>query len=571
MKAFVARSQMRLPWWLVILAAFGVVYACSFTPVYVEGDDARSIAYHALGRVGDLEPPYAYYQSGADLLLRVFPPDEPVLRGVSIALTSVAMVVFSMLVLLLVFDLMGRHGVRHRERLALVVILAIPELFYLGLVYDPSVIGMCFALGAHLVIRRALRNQEAPARQAGPRSWAQSAAAAALLGLAGAFRWSLVLYGWIIFCDWVLGVGRQPTHGLRGYLNRCLSASAWGLMAAIVWLGALALSGYGSDAIIQYYRFVLEWSAYRSAWQVWLAADLALATPALAALCVLGAGCWLRERSNLLPFAVLAALPAFPAFSFWPKVLLWIFPILILLLAAGYVACYERNRHGGWGKSLQIGVGVLLVIPWMVGLQMTSGESAWGPGFEVRPFDRTGVIEPLRATIWRAGSAVPTPEGPRPLWGHAGTLVGGAWRRFTSEAAEERKTVVRIAVTDGLPIIVLQGETGYVVTELARLGFTTSDGFMANREDPWLSMRRFTRGNQSVLLLKLRPQPAGFFKDGHRIQEVIEQVGHDEVVVTSYPGSLRALFKVAPSSMRKLGPSSAVVSLTSIFRSQGAP
>src|SRR5262245_19526722 len=106
---------------MAVLLVFGAVYARALTFEYVDGDDASSIAYHALGRDEVTQGSYAGYQSGADLLLRLVPAHEPTLRVLAITLTCLAMMLYVVLMLRLVFDLLGQHGIRSRGRFAVVV------------------------------------------------------------------------------------------------------------------------------------------------------------------------------------------------------------------------------------------------------------------------------------------------------------------------------------------------------------------------------------------------------------------------------------------------------------------
>jgi len=55
---------------------------------YIEGDDATSIAYHALGRIESLQPHYAGYQGMMDKVLILLPANEALLRTFSILFSA---------------------------------------------------------------------------------------------------------------------------------------------------------------------------------------------------------------------------------------------------------------------------------------------------------------------------------------------------------------------------------------------------------------------------------------------------------------------------------------------------
>ena len=50
-----------------------------------------------------------------------------------------------------------KHSGGRRMLAALALLLAIPELFYFGLVYSPTMVAMCLVLSGHLMIRKLFR------------------------------------------------------------------------------------------------------------------------------------------------------------------------------------------------------------------------------------------------------------------------------------------------------------------------------------------------------------------------------------------------------------------------------
>ena len=71
------RAVDSVPWYWALIISFGVVFAFSFTPVYIHPDSAQSILFHALGRNFNVSYPYAPYTAGMDLLLSVLPLANP--------------------------------------------------------------------------------------------------------------------------------------------------------------------------------------------------------------------------------------------------------------------------------------------------------------------------------------------------------------------------------------------------------------------------------------------------------------------------------------------------------------
>jgi len=548
-------------WAALVLVFFGVIYACSLTLVYVEGDDAESIAYHALGRNAEWQRSFSAYQGGADLLLRLLPANESVLRVVAISVTSLSMVAFVLLMFVLVFDMLGSMAPSKRTLAAVVVMLAIPEVFYLGLVYHPAVIGMALALAAHVLLRRALRQHE-EAGTWSARTTMLAVMAVFLLGAGAAIRWTLVMYGWVILWDWVLGIGRKPSGDRGVYVRRFTQACVWGFGAAVAWWLAVVASGYSLADILAYPSFAREWMAYAYDWRVVLAQGLSVFTPALVVLGICGIAVFVQKDRRLAGFVIATLAPVLLLIT-WsdPKQYLWAFPSLVLCVMAGWHALITWTAGSKQRRTVQVGLVILVLLPWGVGVRTVQGDTAWGPHFEVRPYDRPHPEESGLSVALGSGAAVPTPEGPRPLWGHASVLLGGEWRAFNVKAAQEHTRIVEAATAGRLPILVLQGTTGFLVCELARQGFG-SVAIVPGPVHVASQIRRFSNHNgQSVALMKIYAHLPELIRDEGRLREIVEAVSSEEVIATGYPEDLRLLFKFAPQAMRMIGPGSAVVSL----------
>src|SRR5829696_5354035 len=152
------------PTWIVITALiFLIIFQFSGTWIYIDGDDATSIAYHVLGRNTSIQPPYSPYQGMMDKLLGLLPSDEPTQRTVAFGITRLASILMVILILALVFDWLQESGRQYspslRAVISVVLLLAVPELFYLGLVYSPTMVAMCFVLFAHLLIKQIVASQ----------------------------------------------------------------------------------------------------------------------------------------------------------------------------------------------------------------------------------------------------------------------------------------------------------------------------------------------------------------------------------------------------------------------------
>lgn len=558
----------RLSWVLVVILIFGIIYAGSLTFVYVEGDDASSIAYHALGRDRALQPPYSVYHAGADLILSLLPAREHTLRVAAMTISSLAAICVGILMLALAFAWMDGTSVVQKWLVALVVLLASPELFYLGLVYTPSLIAMTFALAAHLLIRQAVSGWERPEKNR-LNNWLKVALSAALFGFGGACRWDVLLYGGVIFADLIIGPGIQQADNIRRPVwNRSRLAVSWGTLALLAWGVVIAASGYGFGSISKTTNMAAQIAAEEHNYLYTIGAGQALFTPGFVALGLWGWFALPWQRKWLVSLAFVAMIGVIFGLG-WrdPKTWIVFIPPMVLCVVSGFRDIWQGDRPVGRKRVLQAGTILLLLLPWIFGVRATYGDTAWGAGFELRPYDRPSGRGNHFALTIGAGAAFPTPEGPRPLFGHAAVLLGGGWRSLVRSLEEERIKAIQTAVQGGMPFMVIQGSTGYAVAELAGMGFTTS-GVESGGDKTLGGVRHFfSDDGRQVTLWKLALGRPEFLKDAGHLRELIAVGGTERVVVHGYPSSLRTLYKAAPNAMQKLGPTTAIVDIVRVAES----
>ncbi len=99
-------------WPFTVIAWFIVVYSMSLAFVYIEGDDAASIAYHLLGRDSSVQPPYTPYQGFMDLWLSLLRPSEETLRRAAMTVTALAAVYMTVVMLIIVFDWVKANAIQ---------------------------------------------------------------------------------------------------------------------------------------------------------------------------------------------------------------------------------------------------------------------------------------------------------------------------------------------------------------------------------------------------------------------------------------------------------------------------
>jgi hypothetical protein len=517
----------------LIAACFLLVYSRSLTFVYIEGDDATSVAYHALGRVREVQPPYSAYQCMMDAMLGLLPAQEHVLRVAAMLLTGIAAPVLVFLIVLLAYEWAGDAIRMGRPPAALVTLLAAPELMYLGLVYTPALVALAAAVGAHLMARGAARAATGRAIARSPWFWAS----ALLFGAGVACRWDILAYGAVVAADLWIG----PDLGASPRVRRFAAAALWGTAALATWLAAISLNGYGLSAVLKTLRTAGPVESY-PALAVVGATMQTLATPALLLTAALGFAL-LAQRRNPAALLVLLGLALTARYVPLgvPKWFLAAVPGLTACALVGFSALWHARKSTA---LVRLGLIACLAAPWLIGVQTISGDSAYGPGFEVRPFDRPPRSGPVFRLAPAAGALVPTSEGPRPVGGHAYVLLGGAWRRIVGDGSNAN-AAAQLAADRGLPLLQDYGQ-GFVISALAGMGFRTRDSWK-------LELRTFVSrdGAATVRVIHLRDREDLFAPPGQRRLENL--AGGSRLVILGYSSTLRRIYRRAPAALERIG------------------
>jgi hypothetical protein len=523
-------------------ALFALVYVRSLTFVYIEGDDAMSVAYHAMGRVRALQPAYSPYQSMMDMILRLLPTDEPLLRVFAIALTSIGAPLLVLLIARLAIELAGDTIALSWPEASLLIPLIAPEFLYLGLVYTPALLAMSAAVGAHLLVRRARIDQ--------PRFWISLV----LFGVGTACRWDMVAYGAVVAADLAFGPGLpQPRR------ERIRTALVWGASAIASWFLCLLSSGYGLPILMRTLLTAGPMESFAGV-RVVAATVQTLATPAFVLFFAAGLLFLVRRRKRIVLLMLVGIVVVVPYLEFGvPKWLLVAVPGLVVCALVGFSLLWRTNL------AVRAALAACIAAPWFFGVHATFGDSAYGPGFQVQPFDRASSGRSSIRPVAGAGALIPTSEGPRPLGGHAWVLLGGGWRKNAIEGSEERSRAIHEAIDRRLPLLADLGQ-GYAVATLAAMRFTTSDSWRRVLGPSFVEERRFRSpdGSARLNVLRLRDRESLYIAAG--IARLEELSGSRELVIYGYTSTLRRCYLLAPDALESLGATAAVVDLEKLRR-----
>jgi hypothetical protein len=552
----------------IACALFAAVYAFSLTFVYIDPDDASSIAYHVSGRDASIQQPFEQFQFGVDCVLSYLSSDEVTVRIAAKLITVAAAIGSFILLLALSFAIIGDVTPVDKVIITAALFFAAPELIYLGLIYTPIMVGVCCILSAHLILRVHVLRMHTH-RELNVQCLILVIISAVLMAFGGFCRWDLCLYGLFVLLDLLyLSAG---TSGSLPRDNRKLIwlGLGWGIASAAFWVLMVLGSGGFQLALKDTMGAVAETkgetaTGFDADILRAVGADAMLLTPAFVCAAVLGWISMLKANKRYAWFIVLVmVLVIFWPFRLSPKEYYVFLPFFILIAVKGFSLVWRRVTPIRHKNIVRVGFALLLAIPWVVGVRLTYGDSSWGPGFELRPFDRadSGAVRVLSVRPV-AGAAFPTSEGPRPVMGHAFVLFGGGWRTLVKSLSDDRISALHYAVDKKLPFLSLMHYDQFQVAELAEMGFTTRDserwGFLAAPV-----VRKFlNKDGRSLTLVRLKL--SRLLTAPSLLDSLESETANDRFVVWGEPGVMRELYLVSKESFERLGPCTAVLNLRSL-------
>ena len=556
-------------WVFIIIILFGVVYQISGTFVYVDGDDATSIAYHVMGRDKSMQLPYSPYHGMMDKVLSILPAQEELVRVTAFGATRLAAILMMILIFALVYDWLNtsaKHTPAWHVFIVVTTLIAAPEFFYFGLVYAPTFIAMCFILSAHLMLRAFNRRADVTPRQ----RLVMYGISLLLFGFGVAFRWNTIAYGIVIAADLFLSQSGEN----KPILARLGLPIGWGVFALVSSVLMIAISGIGVEALSGAFETILyvfnqagtlspdsEATTVESLMRTVLTLT-PLFTPGFALVFIVGVIKLIKDRNPLLVVILAGILSILPWIgSGVPKFIITSLPLFVLTFVVGLdevTGFIDKQRY----RSLAYAVLFLaLIAPWLIGVRIQREGTAWGPGFELRQFDYAEVDGTDIGITFGPGTAFPTPESTRPLFGHAHVLFA-EWKRFTLNRSDERQRAIDTALQLDIPIVTTSWSPDYYLDMLYAMGFQTSDP--ADRMDAsgfFLERRYGDAQGETISVLYHEV-------DGEDIAEFESYIKQNatlsKIVLLGYPKTMHAIYTYYPESMEPLGTNSAIVDLDKI-------
>ncbi|MGK0189616.1 MAG: hypothetical protein ACI9R3_005433, partial [Verrucomicrobiales bacterium] len=387
-------------------------------------------------------------------------------------------------------------------------------------------------------------------------------ASAVLFGFGASLRWDTGFYGSVIVMDLLIsGWSRGKPFWLF------CKVGIWGSAALLMTVGALALSGYPPSAIVETYQWTQETVALAPPLIERLVDGVTFLTPAMLLLTAAGAVtvvAGFRQQWRVLAF-LLASAPLFVVVgnpSFCAKAFVTVMPALVLLMLHGADGIYRLSgtRAAWFRRCAFVALLVALLVPWLVGVQWKRSDTARGPGFELgEVVAAPGGTSPRLTPA--GGLGVPTPEGPRPLWGFAHVLFGGEWRSFIRTMNAQWNSAVDRAIEQGVPLH-QDSDTAITMCRLMASGYELQTArVVIDRSDvPEYVHHRLYKHPQSgkileaVMLSKLDQH----LKNGE-VSKVLAKLGFEEIVVVYvFPSRLHQLQETSAGSVSLQSPLTAI-------------
>ena len=550
--------------YLSVALVFIIVYVFSLTFIYVEGDDASTVAYHALGRNLDFQLPYSPYHGMMDVFLGFFPASEPLLRFMAIGLSALSAIFFVILTLKLIGSWLPADHHRNFIYFIPLLPLMVPELLFFGLIYTPATMAMSLMLAGHLLARRFFEKRGL--------NYGLFICSFILYGLGASFRWDVAVYGIVIFVDIFFVVWDRKSWN---YLN-LLKLGGWSVLAITSVVIFIYLSGYSPTRIMEIIYWAKDYLGNKQVSYFQQAGvAISLFTPSLALCLAVGfARLIIERRWSFVLLGLSGFLPKlYFGFSLLPKGLIMVFPGLFLIACFGVdfflgkntlqIKLFQRKVSGAAIVFL-----LALVVPWLVGIKISSADTSWGPGFEVNYKGNTDSDENAKlddkigfggiSLGVTGGFAIPTPEGPRPVWGYGAVLLGGEWRALLKNSNEERDDITGLARKENLPIL-QNNDYSFLLVNLLRDGYEEKNPIF--REDLY-KVRTFEKEEETIEIFHIK---APELYDKFTLLAVSETIRHQKFVCWFLSSSdIIKLKTTYPEQVQILGPFSARIDITTL-------
>jgi hypothetical protein len=488
------------PVFLVYLLIYILLSLTALNFNYVEGDDASTLLYHLCGRDSKIQEPYAAYNSGFDFILSILQADEKILRYSSVSLSFLFGFVIMYLLKVLNFNLIN---LSHKNTLIFyfAIPFIIPDLLFNSLLINPTNISFSFGLLSLITFLNYLKRN----------NFNYAIISVITFGLSISFRWSMLMMA-PVFLGVTIYYHHEALRNIKELIQLTIKTIFFVSTGVIIGLVLIYVTGYSLN---NFFEIMLWGRAYnknaeRSFFSMF-ASSSAFITPSLLFTLLLAIPFLLKKlllsdtkTYGLIIFGLLSFIP-FTILGVHPnlKYSITLLPFLMVLMTTGFI--YLNTLK--YIKTIWV---FSIIMPWVIGINLNLKGSFYGPGFGINNINTNSDIKITENNVDKrlniknftikktGGIYMPTPEGPRPLYGYGSVLFGGEWYRQIDILFQERERLMNNIQEYDYKITLFQDrKTAIFQADLYRFGFKTNEPFI---EKGKTTKRLFTDGTDSIYL-----------------------------------------------------------------------
>lgn len=486
------------------IVLFFFLYINTISYNYIEGDDACSILYHLCGRNLDIQQPYAEYNSGFDYLLSFVENKESELLFFSINISFLSGLIIYQLIgyfLSLIFEVNNKFVI-----FLCLIPFIIPEFIFINLFMNTTNLGFLFALLSLIFYWKYITNYKSK----------HLLFSILFIAIAIPFRWSIIIF-YPIFISFYFFKNRDNTINYRKVFQ---ITTIHFFISFAIGLLLINITGYNINDFINTMLWGNNYmeNAQRSKLHL-ISSAMSFFTFPFVFLVIFGL-LYLKKQIigltvNKIIFLFIGIIP-FLILGFFPslKYMVSLIPIFLLLAFWGF----NHILLNKWSRYIFIS-SILSI--WFIGIKISTDSLTFGDGFyqkESLKIDKNykfkyNVDERIRIDKiyldFDGGFYMPTPEGPRPLFGYFHVIFGNLWKNnFDKISKNESKIVDDIIKNKDKKIIQLKPHE-FIQCKLINKGFLPNKPFIYNSKKKEY-YREFINKKDTIRLLSV---PTGVEKE----------------------------------------------------------
>ena len=478
---------------------------------YVEGDDACTILYHLCGRNLNIQQPYAVYNSGFDYLLSFVENKESKLLLFSLHISFFSGLVIYLLIgyfLSLIFE------VNNNLILFLCLIpFIIPELIFLNLILNTTNLGFLFALLSLIFYWKYISNYK-------PYHFILSTL---FIGIAIPFRWSIIIFYPVFITFYFL----KNSNSTINYKKIFQLTFLHFIISFVIGLVLIRITGYNFNDFVD----IVFWGnnymekAERSKLHL-LAMGISFFTIPFLFLLLFGIIHIIKNFnektinkivflfSSIFPFLILGFFPSL-------KYSISLIPMILILAYWGFNLIIQNKKN-----TILFYFSLLFI--WFIGVKINTDSLTFGDGFNQKNsininkkyLFKYNVDERIKINKvyldFDGGFYLPTPEGPRPLFGYFYVVFANLWKNNFDKISHNENQIVKDVIKNKNKSIIQLKPNEFIQCKLINEGYHPNKPFTYNSKTKEF-YRNFINKNDTIKLLSI---PNGVSKEKYIVEYI---------------------------------------------------